>query len=232
MKLAGNQPYLFPYIGFFQLIKAVDIFLLDDTLNYIERGWINRNNILLNGEKKLFTWNLSHLNVDDKINQVMTSQDPVKILKLFRHAYSKAPYFKNVFPMLEDLLMGFPPNSHIAKLATKSVLLTAKYLGITTTIKIGSRDLPDMTGFKRENRIFKYCEIFKADTLVNAIGGMKLYTKEEFKQHGVDLYFMNSKPLEYKQFNNPFIPNLSIVDVMMFNSVEEIGTLLNSYELI
>jgi hypothetical protein len=232
MKLAGNQPYLFPYIGFFQLINAVDIFVLEDTLNFIERGWINRNNILLNGEKKLFTYSLLNSSSNDKINQIVTSQVPVKILKLFRHAYSKAPYFQTVFAMLEDIFMSFPPNSFISELAIRSILETNKYLGIKTTCEIGSSLNLNLTDLKKERRIFKICEHFKANTLVNAIGGKQLYDKEMFRQQGLDLFFISSKPPHYKQFNNEFVPNLSIIDVMMFNTPEEIKEMLTHYELV
>lgn len=106
MKLAIMQPYFFPYIGYFQLIHAVDKFIILDDVNYINRGWINRNKIIINGEAKWFTLSLDKASQNKLIKEINISSKDVfheKLLKTLKIFYGKAPYFNQVYDLLNKL---------------------------------------------------------------------------------------------------------------------------------
>ena len=232
MKLAIMQPYFFPYIGYFQLINAVDKFVFYDDVNYIKGGWINRNNILLNGEKKYFTLNLKESSSFKKINQIFIDGRSEKLIKTINQSYSKAPYFDQGFPIIEEVILNINTSSLISEIAAMSVIKTSEYLDLKTIFEISSEKYCDTKDFERAERLIKICKLNKADTYINVLGGKELYKKETFKNNKIDLFFLQSKLTEYKQFGKEFIPYLSIIDLMMFNSPEVIHKMLNNYELI
>ena len=231
MKLAIMQPYFFPYIGYFQLINAVDRFIFYDDVNYIKGGWINRNNILANGEKQLFTLQLQGASSFKKINQIQIGTNSKKILKSIAQAYSKAPYFNNIFPLIERIFIKILPHSTIADIAIKSVQEVCQYLNIQTILEVSSLNYEKTNHLKREQRLVKICKINKAGTYINSPGGSSLYKKKDFSNQDINLLFLETQLLTYKQFSDFSCPNLSIIDVMMFNSKERIEELLTRYTL-
>ena len=104
MNLAVMQPYLFPYIGYWQLIDAVDIFIIYDDVNFIKRGYINRNNILENKTSQLITLELIGASQNKRINEISIGNNVNKLLKTLKQNYLKAPFYKDVFPVLEEIL--------------------------------------------------------------------------------------------------------------------------------
>ena len=232
MKLAVMQPYFFPYIGYFQMVNAVDKFIFYDDVNYIKGGWINRNNIIQNNEKKLITLNLIASSTNKNINEIFISNRNTKILKTIQQAYSKAPFFDEVIPIIEEIIKPCSQDSLISDITGKSIIKVSEYLGLETKFEYSSMVYPDTKGMDRADRLIEICKKNNAGTYINAIGGADLYTKEYFKKEDIDLYFIQNQMQEYKQFNNEFIPYLSIIDILMFNSVEVIKKMLNNYELI
>ena len=232
MKLAIMQPYFFPYIGYFQLINSVDKFVFYNDVNYIKSGWINRNNILVNGEKKYFTLKLRGASSFKKINQIGISDRNNKLLKTLFQSYSKAPYFDKVYPIIEDVFSSITHNSLISEIAAISVIKTSEYLDLKTIFEFSSQKYYDTKDFEKAERLINICKLNNINTYINAVGGKELYSKQEFTKNEIDLCFLKSKIIEYKQFGNKFIPYLSIIDVMMFNSPEVILKMLNNYELI
>jgi hypothetical protein len=232
MKLAIMQPYLFPYLGYFQLINAVDKFVFYDDVNYIKGGWINRNNILHNGEKKYFTLTLKESSSFKKINQIIIGGRTDKLLKTINQAYSKAPYFHKVYSIIEDVFSCMTHNSLISEIAAVSVIKTSEYLCLKAKFEFSSENYNDTIEFERTDRLLEICKRNNTSTYINAVGGKKLYCKEEFKASKIDLHFLETKIMEYEQFENKFIPSLSIIDVLMFNSPEVIHKMLDNYELI
>lgn len=227
------QPYLFPYIGYFQMINAVDVFVFYDDVNYIKKGWINRNRILVNGKDKLFTIPLKDASQNKMINEVdifLETPEVRKILETIKQNYKKAPFFSEVFPIIENVFSS--PSSTIGDLAKLSIKAVNEYLGITTVLKRSSVDFADTKGLERAERLVAICKKTEAEQYINAIGGQELYTKQYFASQGIDLKFIKSEPIVYKQFDNEFVPWLSIIDVLMFNSVEEIKVFLNKYLLV
>lgn len=231
-KLAIMQPYLFPYIGYFQLIKAVDKFIFYDDVKFIKQGWINRNNILLNGSPFLFTIPIANLKSYSLINEVNISYDKkwkFKLLKTIHESYKRAPYFKAIFQIIESTFAT--DETSISRMAISSIEEIMGYLELCTTLSKSSSSY-SKSGLKAQEKVLYICEKELADQYINPIGGQELYSKDIFKEHGIQLNFIKTKPIKYKQFNNDFTPNLSMLDVLMFNSREEVMLILEQYELI
>jgi len=218
-----------PYIGYWQLIKCVDKYVIYDDVNYINRGWINRNNILVNGKKQLFSISLNGASQNKLINAISISDDFVKFRKTIAMAYSKAPYYYDISSLINKII-GFPKDN-LANFIGNSIELVCDYLDIKTRL-IMSSSIEKNNSLKAQDKILDICSILKADTYINAIGGQELYKKEDFAKEGIRLDFIKSKYIEYPQFKNEFVPWLSIIDVMMFNSVGEISFMLDKYDLV
>ncbi|TCD47279.1 WbqC family protein [Chlorobium sp. N1] len=232
MKLAVNQPYFFPYIGYFQLIAVVDRFYLADNMQFIKRGWVHRNRILKNGEESLFSISLKKDSHTLPIRERRLSEafERTRLLHRFHVAYSKAPHFRDVYPLLEHVVMN--DNGNLFEYLRHSILAILGYLGIRTEIGVLS-DVPVAEGLSKQDRLLDVCGKLGAGTYINAIGGMSLYSKEAFARRGIELQFLKPALDPYPQFGGAFIPGLSIVDVLMFNSVGRIqDELLTAYQLV
>lgn len=228
MILAIMQPYLFPYIGYWQLINAVDTFVIYDDVNFIKQGYINRNNILSNNKKQTLTLELIGASSFKYIKDIEVGRNSNKLLKTIKHNYFKAPYFETIYPMLESILMQDEKN--LARFIGYSLQAISDYLNIDTKI-IYSSDTEKDNSLKAQDKVIDICMNLNAVKYINAIGGKELYDKESFKDKKIELNFLQTEIHEYKQFNNDFIPYLSIIDVMMFNSKDEVNLMLNEYEL-
>lgn len=232
VRLAIMQPYFFPYIGYFQLIAAVDLFIVYDNIKYTKKGWINRNRMLQNGKDAMFSLPLKSdsdsLDVCER--ELATDFNRDKLLGQFKGAYKRAPYFEQTFPLIEQIVRYGDTN--LFHFLHHAIVKTCEHLGITTEIRISS-DIAIDHDLKNQDKVLALCGAVDAKTYVNAIGGMELYSKETFRENGVDLKFIQSKPFEYPQLGDTFVPWLSIVDVMMFNSLESISAAIrNGHELV
>ncbi len=233
MTIAIMQPYLFPYIGYWQLIQAVDTFVVYDNIQFSKKGWFHRNNILLNGKKILFSIPLKkdsdYLDVVDRMLSEDSDKQINKIIAQIENGYKKAPYFNDVFPLVKDIFNSSEKN--LFYYIYNSMQLVTAYLGIDTKIILSSTlDIDHQ--LKAEEKVIAINKILHADRYINAIGGQELYDKDRFSAEGLTLNFLNTEIAEYKQFNNEFVPYLSIIDIMMFNSKDEIKEMLNRYVLI
>jgi hypothetical protein len=233
MRLGMQQPYLFPYLGYFQLIHAVEQFVIYDDVQYIKGGWINRNRILLQGRPFMFTLSLQKDSRSSLINErrfsVKHREEKALFLKTLRCAYKKAPYFREVLNLVETIFAFDDPN--LARMLTYSLKMTCEYLGLKTPFQVASMLDKDCT-LKREERMFDIFARLGVDHYLNALGGRGLYSKADFWGRNIRLDFLQSRFVTYRQFDNDFIPNLSIIDVMMFNSREQITELLELYDLV
>lgn len=231
MKIGIMQPYFFPYLGYWQLINAVDKYVVYDDVAYIKRGWINRNNILLNANKHLLTLPLEGASQFKAINEIpITSQESVrkKIIRTLMAAYNKAPHYDEIMPMLENLIMK---SIMISQLNLDAIKMITEYIGINTEIILSS-ELIKNNELRGQNKIIHICKLLKGDKYINAIGGQELYSADEFKNENIELYFLRMNHIEYDQYAETFIPGLSIIDLLMFNSKERIVQMLNEYSLI
>lgn len=234
MKLAIMQPYFFPYIGYFQLINAVDKFVVYDDIKYTKKGWIQRNRILNNGKDDLFSLSVQkdsdYLNVVERRLADNYLESNLKILRKIEDLYRKSPFFKEAYPLVEKVFTNTNHNN-LFEFILFGIEEVIKYLSISTEVIISSSLKIDHS-LKSQDKVMAICKKLKATQYINAIGGQELYSKEYFTKEGIILNFIKSLPIEYKQFNNEFIPWLSIIDVLMFNSVEEVNRMLDRYELI
>ncbi len=229
MKLAIMQPYFLPYIGYFQLIKAVDKYVIYDDVNFIKGGWINRNRILLNGSISMINVPMIGASPYKKINEIQVGTNKEKVLLTIKQAYCKSPFFINVFPLINEIIR-FDSNN-LALYITNSIIRIAEYLKIKTEFILSSQITKD-NDLRGQDKVITICKLLGATSYYNAIGGLELYNKEDFSFENISLNFIKTNLIEYQQYNNEFIPFLSILDVLMFNSVEEINVMLNNYELI
>jgi hypothetical protein len=233
MKVAIMQPYFFPYIGYFQLINSVDKFIIYDNIQYTKKGWINRNRILVNKKDQLITLPIKkdsdYLNVVERELSKSWEIDKNKMLNVIKSSYNKAPYFQDTFELISKCLNN--PETNLFKFIYDSIVSINNYLEIKTPIIISSTIDVDHT-LKSQDKVLSLCKKQKADIYINSIGGVELYDKETFKKNNIELNFIKSNPIQYKQFNNEFTSWLSIIDVMMFNSKQQIKEYLNNYTLI
>ncbi len=230
MKLAIMQPYLFPYIGYFQLIQAVDKFVLYDNIQFTKKGWINRNRILVNGKDEFITLPLKKdsdfLHVDQRKLAESFATEKVKILRKISEAYRKAPEFDSVYPLVQAIINN--NNENLFDFIYQSLRSVCSYLDIKTEIIISST-LPIDHQLRSQDKVIAICKALHASQYINPIGGVALYSKETFEQNNIALNFIKAADVEYKQFSNEFIPWLSIIDVMMFNPKEKVQQYLQSY---
>jgi len=225
------QPYFLPYIGYFQLLNAVDKFIFYDDVNYIKGGWINRNNILINNEKKFITLNLNEASSFKQINQIKVGNRSDKILKTIHQSYVKSPYFNLVMPLIEEIFASISSDSLISDIAGYSVIKVSEFLNLETIFEFSSITYSHTKGMERAERLLEICKLNNSSSYINPVGGSKLYSKEQFIKQGVSLQFIVNKLTKYPQFNHEFMGGLSIIDVLMFNSIEQINLMLNNYTL-
>lgn len=233
LRVAVMQPYLFPYLGYFQLLNAVDRFVVYDDVNFIRQGWINRNNILVNGAAHRFTLPLSGLSSFTAINEVHIDQRLFgiwrsKFMKTLAQAYSKAPHYKQIIILVDQVLD--PAATHIGQLARASIEVVAGYLDIATTI-IPSSSCYNNKSLKGQERILDICRLEGARYYINAQGGSDLYDRTVFSSRGFKLSFLQPGLSAYPQGGGPFVPGLSIIDVLMFNAPERMRSMLNEFDL-
>lgn len=227
LRIAIMQPYFLPFIGYFQLVNAVDKFVIYDDVQFI-RGWINRNYILLNGERHLINLLLTGASLNKTINNIELQPNQRKLIKTIEYVYKKAPMFDEVFPVFLNIMEYEEKN--LGKFLGNSITQICKYLQVNTEFFFSS-DINKNSTLKGQNKILHICKLLETSSYVNTIAGETLYNKDDFEKQNIELKFLKSKTQGYPQFKNEFVPNLSILDVMMFNSIEEIRQMLDNYEL-
>lgn len=232
MKLAIMQPYLFPYLGYFQLIYSADVFVIYDNIKYTKKGWINRNRILSGNSDAMISLPLKSdsdsLEIKDR--RLATDYSPRKLLNQLRGTYGKAPHFSETYQLLERVFHFSNPN--LFDFLHNSIVETCRHLEIETEIKISSEINADH-GLKSEERVISICRALSASTYVNAIGGTELYSRDRFAQNNLELKFNKPKLFVYPQFGKEFVPWLSIIDVLMFNAKDVVTLALReNFELV
>jgi WbqC-like protein family len=234
MRVAIMQPYVFPYLGYYQLLKAADVFVCFDDVNFIKKGWINRNRILLNGAPYTFTIPIQGLSQNSTIRASMLADDQswkAKLVGNIQHAYRKAPSFEAVFPQLQDLIRT--AEGSIADLAEASLRMVVTYLQLPVSIHRSST-LAIPADVKAQDRIIQVAKAHKATRYINPANGAGMYSEDRFAQEGMELRFlrMNSHVRYTQQGSGAFEPGLSMLDVLMNCSVEQVRELLDQHTLL
>ncbi len=232
MKVAIMQPYFLPYIGYFQLIKAVDIFVVYDNIQFSKKGWIHRNRILVNSRDEYFTLTLKKdsdfLNVNQRVLSETWEQEKLKTLRIIKENYKKAPFFSSCFPLIEEIFNFKSRN--LFDFIYHSLLTINSFLEIESKIVLSSTIAIDHA-LKAQNKVLAICENLQASDYINPIGGLLLYDAPSFEKKKIELSFLKSKNIHYKQYENEFMPWLSILDVMMFNDISTIKNWLGDFDL-
>lgn len=232
MKVGIMQPYFWPYLGYFQLLNMTDKFILYDNIEYTKKGWINRNRYLCQGKDKYFTIpvekNSDFLDVRER--KVAEGFNLDKLINQIKMAYIKAPFFEDIYPLFCKTVEYSAPN--LFEFIFHSIRCIAEYLGIETEIIVSS-DLGVGHEKKGKDKVIALCKRVQATEYINPIGGVELYNKTEFLNNGIKLQFIQMEDtIKYKQFRYNFIPSLSILDVLMFNSLLEVKKMLMQFQLL
>ena len=232
--IAFTQPYFFPYIGYWQLIHAADFFLIGDNVHYIKHHWINRNRILGEGDQpQYFGIEVSHASCNRLIcetNRVVSRKQAEYLCRVLKFYYSKAPYYNEAMEVIKPILMDEEPD--LTRYLLKQLKTVAEYLGIKTEIILLS-DVPPRGDCTAPELIRRICEHFGHSTFTSSINGNIYYTKDAFREMGVNLDFLvRNEDIRYKQRCEEFVPDLSIIDAMMYCSREELHNMLNRYHFV
>lgn len=228
------QPYIFPYIGYFNLCYASDVFVFYDDVNYIKQGWINRNRILVNKRPYAFSIPLKNGSSFELIGNVAVSgfdRYKVKFLERVEQSYCKAKFFKAGRRYVENVLNH--ESESISRLAIKSVVDFFELVDIERCFLTSSEAFSSSKGIDRSDRLIEIVKSLGSSRYLNPVGGTALYDKDYFDQRGVKLSFVKAKLIPYTQVRPAeFVAGLSIIDVIMNNSVDDMRLHLRSYKLV
>lgn len=230
--LAIMQPYFLPYIGYFQLMASVDKFVVFDDVHYINRGWVNRNRLLLNGAAHTFTLPLQGASQNRFICDISLVEGQVwrdKLIRTIQQAYSKAPCYAETMVLVERVIRY--PSSNLDAFLLNSLHEVAKYLCLEVVIESSSR-IYQNSSLSGQERILDICKQEKSQTYINLIGGEALYDRARFEEQGVQLKFLRARQVSYSQGKREFVPWLSILDVLMFNTQSQVRQLLSERDLL
>jgi hypothetical protein len=233
MKLAIMQPYFLPYVGYFQLIASVDKFVVYDDVSFIKGGWINRNNIKVQGQAKLITIPLQNGNSGVPICDVLIAGKrefwTKKMLRTVAESYSKAPQYDVIFPIFEAWVTAGIEG--VSELNLRIITDICQYVGLKTEVVPTSKVYAN-SNLSSVARVLDICQQEGAAHYINAIGGRELYSQDTFKNEGVELSFLKPVLSPYSQGKGEFILGLSILDTLMWNSGKVILEMLTTYSLV
>ena len=232
MRVAIMQPYFLPYVGYYQLIASVDLFVVYDNIKYTKKGWINRNRLLQNGTDAMFTLPLSKDSdsLDIRDRKLIDNFDKEKFLRKFEGSYKQAQYFEQTFDLLRQVV--YFPKDNLFDFIHNSLVETCRHLYIDTKIIVSS-EIDINHQLHAQDKVIALCNALGAKEYINAIGGIDLYSRERFQEDGIQLRFIQPRVREYAQNSSTHIPSLSIVDMMMFSPIGIVVDCINSdFELV
>lgn len=228
--VAVMQPYFFPNLSYYKLVHNVEQFVFYNDVNFIKGGWINKNNILNNGKAlpfRLPVVDISQKKIISTVEVFDKKREVEMLLKKLHFSYSKAPYYRLVRNVVEGVLTE--QSTLISELSMLSIRSVFNYLQLPINTLRSSEIAFDRSHADKADRLISLVRFLGKTTYLNAIGGKAIYDKDYFMQHGINLFFIKPDTNEYKQFNHSFVPSLSIIDVLMFNSPERVIGMLNDF---
>ncbi len=224
MKLAIMQPYLFPYLGYWQLLAAVDKLVLLDDVNYINRGWINRNRVAVNGRPAWLTVPLQGASQNRRICDIDIAPDhgwKARMTRMLSESYAHAPESEATLALFEQWLTQ--ANGNLSTALYLNLIKVMAALGITTTIIPSSRIYP-RHGLKGQDRILDICKCEDAAIYVNPPGGRDLYDKDIFGKAGIELMFLQPELHKERLRSGTHDGTvLSVLDAMMHNPISTLA---------
>lgn len=236
MKLGIMQPYFFPYIGYISLMKCVDRWIFMDEVQMIRHGWIERNRILRQqGGWHYFRVPLEKHKSHTLIKDIrVRNSEPWKdqILAQLVHYKSKAPFYHEVIKLLNDSFQQrfdsiTYQNAHLLK-------KLSEFIGFEFNYQILSEmNLVMETPVEADDWALNICKALDINHYVNPIRGKTFYNTEKFRQAGMKINFLHKQlfPYDQKDSTGEFVDDLSIIDVLMFNSPKEVLKRLDNYIL-
>lgn len=231
-KVAIMQPYLFPYIGYFQLVNEVENFVFYDDVNYIKGGWINRNKILLGKSALYFSVPLAKAspNVLIKDTRIDSSAYQLwlkKFDKTLKMSFAKAPYFDETYQIILEILTE-SNIEYISELASLSVVKIANHLELSTEFSYSSKEFRETKGLERAERLIHISKALKATHYINAIGGSELYNKKYFAGFNLHLMFLEPNMDELPDD----IGRYSIIQLLMYFGTKRVRQMLDYKSLV
>ena len=220
------QPYLFPWIGYFQLLAQADVFVLYDDACYIKQGYINRNTLLAAGQAQRFTLPVPGASSNKRIGELAFDTQVEKLLKTLRQSYRHAPAYSDVMPLIEDVLLH--QDRDITACCQRGMENILAYLCLTRRL-IRSSELDYDRTENAENKVIGMCNALGGDIYVNSTGGRHLYSAAAFAAQGIALRFLQANNVAYDQGTPEFVPNLSIIDVLMYCTPDAVRQALDHY---
>jgi hypothetical protein len=211
-RVAVMQPYFFPYLGTFQLAQAVDAFVFYDDVAFIKKGYIHRNALLGPEGPQAFTIPVKDVSQNRAIGEHVYAGEWKAFLATIRQLYRRATMFDAVYPLVEGVVLD--PDENVARKNALGFMRVFEYLGVEREWSFASRhSLP--AELRAQQRILALSERERATIYVNAAGGRALYEPSNFADAGIELRFLASAAQPYAQGRDPFVPNLSMIDVLM-----------------
>jgi hypothetical protein len=231
MRLGIMQPYFLPYLGYWQLLNAVDSYVIYDDVNFIKGGWINRNRILLNEKPQYINIQMSGASSFKKINEIGVNPEiswREKLEKTINLAYCKAPYYRQTIPLVKETL--YCTDKNLGAYIAHSIQVVCKHLDIRTKLLLSS-ELQENRGLHGQDRVLDICSGLGATEYYNAIGGRELYSFDAFAAQHICLHFLKSNLPTYPQQVERFTPGLSILDILMNCGIEQTKVMMTQYTL-
>lgn len=234
MKIAVMQPYFFPYVGYFSLIKASDIFVACDEVQHIKQGWVHRNRILsLDKEFAYIRTVLNKASQHKKIKEIQMVEDESWKVTLKQHLMvykNRAPYYNEAINVIEQCLAY--KEVSLCRWNVHALEVICDYLNIAYDIRIlSSMDVQYEDVCEADEWGLNLTVALGGNEYINAPGGAEFYDAQKYHSKDVKIYFVKNRLSPYDQKLERFVPGLSIIDVLMFNSPEEINKMIDDYEL-
>ena len=229
-KVAIMQPYLFPYIGYFNLVYSSDVFVFLDNVTYIKSGWINRNIMIINNKQYKFTCPLEKVSSNKLICDVLIKDKKKfseKLKKQLIQNYKKSKYFDDGYEYVKKVL-DFETNK-ISELAIISIKFFFEYLDCNKEFITSSVQLKNIECSDKFDRVIKIMNFLNSDFYINPIGGNKIYIKSDFEKKGIKLNFL--QPILKNDRLSKNIGKVSIIDLLMNTSKKDLVNYLKSYAL-
>lgn len=237
MKVAIMQPYFFPYLGYFSLAKNVDRFILLDDVQFIRHGWIERNRILKPNEG----WQYIRVPLKKHSRETIirdvevdNSQDwTTKILAQLQHYAKAAKHYRGTIELVRTILER-SKSDDLVNINKKVLVGVLEYLGIEMKVDVFSHmQLRIMTPSAPDEWALNIClALDGVSEYWNPIGGVDFFSSEKYTNAGIKLRFQKVNVTEYDQRRGNFEPGLSVIDALMFNTKEQVRSMLDDYELV
>lgn len=238
IKVGIMQPYFMPYIGYISLLKHCEIFILFDTVQFIRHGWIERNRMLKQNNNWLYI-KVPLIKVNSQKTLIKeclidNQQDwKLKILHQIKHYKNIAPNYNQVEKILMEIFEKDYDN--IVSLNKASLEAISTYLGFKKKLQILSEmELNIIKPKAPDEWALNICKELNLPKIhyVNLIGGLNFFNRDKYTKENIEISFHKMNMHCYNQQRDYFESGLSILDLLMFNSVEEINKMLDDYELV